>query len=107
MESHMMPISSEGCGASGRYTKQSAHRSNCTDLTGSGRNAVRCSCTIVESSKVHQELLGVHHSIVKYYRQGWEPPEPNGGSWKMGARPGRKLHFSDTIIFIGAPLFTA
>jgi hypothetical protein len=61
----MMPIGSEGCGVSGGYAEQSTQRSKFVDLPGSGRNAVRCSCVIVESSQVHRELPAARQSIVK------------------------------------------
>jgi hypothetical protein len=91
----MMPIGSEGCGASGRHEEQSTRRCKFVDLPGGGRNAVRCSCAIVESSQVHWELPGARRSIVQWYGRVWEPPEPQGGSRKVGARPRRKLHFPD------------
>jgi hypothetical protein len=93
----MMPIGSEGCGVSGRHAEQSTQRCKFVDLPESGRNAVRCSCAIVESSQVHQKLPGARRSIVKYYGRVWEPPKPQGGSRKVGARPRRKLHFPDVV----------
>jgi hypothetical protein len=65
------------------------------DLPESGGNAVRCYCAIVESSQVHRKLHGACWSIVKCYGRVREPPEPQGESQKVSARPGRKLHFPD------------
>jgi hypothetical protein len=65
------------------------------DLPGSGSNAVRSCCVIVECSQVHRELHEACWSIVKSFGRVWEPSEPHGRSLKVGARPGRKLHFPD------------
>jgi hypothetical protein len=95
MESYMIPIGSEGWGASWSHADHSSHTMKLVNLSGSGRNAVGWFSAIMESSKVYRELHGTFQSIVKWYKSVWQPSKPQGGSEKAGARPGMKLYFSD------------